>query len=151
MTVAFFGHSAYTAGAGDEEKLLAILTEKIGDEPAELLFGGSGAFDSFALYCAKKYQQAHPNVKLVLVPPERIEVGHKDAKEHSVSVYDEVLYPKIKEKPARYAISYRNKWMVERSDLVIMYITHKSTVAHQAYRCAQRKKKPIFNIGKIEY
>ena len=137
MIIAFFGHSAYTARPYDEEKILAFLTEKIGDEPARLFFCGNGAFDSFALYCGKKYQQAHTNTRLVLVLPEMSEESHNVRRENYEGVYDEILRPEIKDKPARYVLSYRNKWMVEQSDYVVMYITHKSTVSHQAYRYAQ--------------
>ena len=60
--------------------------------------------------------------------------------------YDGILYPEIEEKPLRFAISYRNKWMVEQADYVICGIEHNWGGAFKAYQHAKQKKKYVFNI-----
>ena len=150
MIISFCGHSTYTANASDEEKIIAFLIEKIGDEPAELFLGGYGSFDSFALSCGKKYQKTHPNVKLVFITPYITEDYQKNHLERTKDLYDYSIYPEIEDKPLRFAISYRNRWMVERADYVVAYVNYDSGGAYQTYKHAKRKKKPIFNIGSPE-
>ncbi len=147
MTVTFCGHSQYTSSKEDEQKIISFLTEIIGDCHAELYLGGYGSFDKFARECGKKYQGTHPNTKLIFVTP-YITIDHqKDHLDNNKDLYDEILYPSLENKPLKYAISYRNKWMVEQADYVIAYITHAWGEAYQTYKHAQRKKKPLFNIS----
>ena len=150
MIITFCGHSNYIRSAEDEEKIIAFLTEKIGDEPAELFLGGYGSFDSFALSCGKKYQKTHPNVKLIFVTPYITEDYQKNHLEYCNKIYDGTVYPEIEEKPLRFAISYRNRWMVEMADYVVAYINRDCGGAYKTYKHAKRKKKPIFNIGSLE-
>ncbi len=56
MIITFCGHSDYIASAEDEQKILSILSEKIGDQNAELFLGGYGAFDAFAKKCGSSHR-----------------------------------------------------------------------------------------------
>ena len=64
--------------------------------------------------------------------------------------YDSILYPEIEDKPKRYAITYRNKYMVEKADYVVAYVSHDWGDAYTAYKHAKRKGKEIFNLAKFE-
>ena len=150
MIVTFCGHSQYTATGEDEQKILSLLTEIIGDHHAALYLGGYGSFDAFARQCGRKYKESHPNTKLIFVTPYITIDYQKNHLEYNKDFYDEILYPGLEDKPLRFAISYRNKWMVEQADYVIAYKTHERGGAYQTFKQAQRKKKPLFNIsGKI--
>ena len=46
----------------------------------------------------------------------------------------------------RYAISWRNRWMIERSDYVIAYITHNYGGAARYADEARRKGKTVINL-----
>lgn len=140
MIITFCGHSKYIESKEDEEKILSLLTELIGDEPAELYLGGYGAFDAFAQRCGRKYQKTHPKTKLVLIVPYITSQYQKD-------LYDEINYPSLEDKPLKFAISYRNKWMVDQADFVIAYISHDWGGAYQTYKYANRQRKPSFNIS----
>ena len=143
MTVTFCGHSQYVGTGEDEEKILTLLSHHIGNSPAELFLGGYGAFDDFARKCGRKYQKEHPNVKLIFVTPYINKECEKD-------LYDEIIYPPIEDKPPKFAISYRNKWMIERADLVIAYIDHAWGGAYQTYKHAKLQKKQIYNLSEKE-
>jgi len=147
MIVTFCGHSQYTESEEDEQKILSLLREIIGDHHAELYLGGYGSFDSFARRCGKKYQVTHPNTKLIFVTPYITTDYKRNHLDYNKDLYDEILYPSLEDKPLKFAISYRNKWMVEQSDYVIAYITHDWGGAYKTYIHAQRKKKPLFNIS----
>ncbi len=143
MIVAFCGHSYFLKTAEMENTLLSILQERVGDEPCDFYLGGYGSFDSFARECCKKYQQEHPTVRLVLILPYlNRPIPQKD-------LYDATVYPEIEAKPKRFAILYRNKWMVERASLVIAYINHTWGGAYTTYLHARRRKKAIINLGKL--
>ena len=147
MIVTFCGHSQYTPSTADEENIISLLEKLIGDRRAELYLGGYGSFDAFALKCGKKYQKNHPGTKLIFVTP-YISVSYgKNHLGYAADLYDEIVYPNLEDKPLRFAISYRNKWMVEQANYVIAYVTHDSGGAYQTYKHAKRKNKLIFNIS----
>lgn len=139
MVVTFCGHSQYTESVEDEQKILSLLTELVGDSHAELYLGGYGSFDAFARKCGRKYQETHPNTELVLVTPYIKTDYPKDR-------YDDILYPELESVPPKFAISRRNQWMAEHADYIIAYINHDWGGAHQMYQHAKRKRKPLFNL-----
>ena len=147
MIITFCGHSQYTESGEDEQKILALLSEFIGDQHAEFYLGGYGAFDAFARKCCKKYQETHKNTKLILVTPYITLDYQKNHLNANKDLYDEILYPNLEDKPLRFAISYRNKWTVEQADCVIAYITHAWGGAYSTYKHAKKKKKTLFNIS----
>ncbi len=63
--------------------------------------------------------------------------------------YDSVVYPGIEDKPPKFAITYRNRYMIDKADLVIAYINHEWGGAYKTYSYAKRKGKRIINLGKI--
>jgi len=151
MIVAFCGHAQFTATAEYEQKILAFLEEKVGDRVAEMYLGGYGGFDSFAYACCKKYRETHPNTALVLVTPylERLE-RKKDDWQRQDKEYNYVLYPEIENRPKRYAILYRNRYMIEKADYVVAYVSHRWGGAYTTYMYAKQKGKPVFNLAESE-
>ena len=49
----------------------------------------------------------------------------------------------------RYAISKRNQWMVDKSDLVIAHVDHDWGGAAKTLEYAIRKKKSYINLGEL--
>ena len=144
MIITFCGHSTFFKSTEIEEQLLSILQSQVGDTSCEFYLGGYGAFDGFAREICRKFQKEHPQTKLVYVTP------YLDIDKFTLDLYDESVYPPIEDKPRKFAISYRNKWMVENADLVIAYINHSSGGAYTTYQHAKRKKKQIINLGKLD-
>ncbi len=146
MTVTFCGHANFLSTKELEEKMMNTLEEKLGNEPTEFLLGGYGNFDSFAYRCCKEYQRTHPKTKVIFVTPYITESYQRNHLEYKKNFYDQIIYPEIEKAPPRFAISYRNKWMVEQADLVIAFVEHSYGGAYQTYQYAQRKKKEIINL-----
>ena len=48
MIVTFCGHAHFSKSEDYEQKILAFLEKKVGDQPADMYLGGYGGFDSFA-------------------------------------------------------------------------------------------------------
>lgn len=149
MIITFCGHSQFRRTAEYENKVQVFLEEKVGNQPADMYLGGYGEFDSFAYDCCKKYQENHPHVSLVFVTPYLTAEYQRNHLEDLKMRYDAILYPEIEDKPLRFAITYRNKYMVERADYVIAYIDHDWGGAYTAYKHAIRKNKSIFNLGSM--
>ena len=151
MIITFCGHSQYTETGEDEQKIISLLTEIIGDRNAELYLGGYGSFDNFALKCGKIYQKTHPNTRLIFVTPYITINYQKNHLNYHKELYDDIIYPSLEKVPLKFAISYRNKWMTEQADYVIAYIDHDFGGAYQTYKYAKRKKKPVFNLTGKEF
>ena len=64
----------------------------------------------------------------------------------SVFAYDGIVYPAIEDKPPKYAIVYRNRWMMREADYVVCAVERKFGGAYTAYRYALRLGKPIYNL-----
>lgn len=151
MIVTFCGHASFCERDEYEEQLLKLFEERIGDQRADFYLGGYGGFDGFAYDCCKIYQKTHPNVNLIFITPYMSLEYQKNHLTEAKKLYDDVVYPEIEKAPPQFAISYRNKWMVERADCVIAYITHDWGGAYQTYRHAKRKKKEIINLSGEEF
>ena len=150
MIVTFCGHAQFPKSKEYEQKILAFLEEKVGDEPADMYLGGYGEFDSFAYECCKKYKEAHPKISIVLVTP-YLDAGYqRNHLNYQETRYDFILYPEIENKPKRYAITYRNKYMIEKADYVVAYVTHDWGGAYATYKYAKRRGKEIFNLVAFE-
>ena len=149
MVVTFCGHGDFVSTSVLEIYLLSLLQLQIGNAPVELYLGGYGRFDSFALRCGRNFQNEHPCVSLVYVTPYIPAEGTGGRAAQAGSEYDEIIYPPLENVPPRYAIIHRNRYMVDRADLVIAYITRSRGGAYQTYQYAQRRGKSICNLAEI--
>lgn len=143
MIVTFCGHSQIA----DKETVRKRLT----DEIQELLragyrkfyLGGYGDFDNLAAVVLDELKDTFPDMERILILP------YLD-KRVDTSLYDGTLYPPLESVPKRFAISRRNKWMVEESDILIAYVHHDWGGAAKTLEHAIRKKIPIINIAVSE-
>ena len=150
MIITFCGHALFSKSEECEHELLSFLEKIVGDEPADMYLGGYGAFDIFSYECCKKYKKTHPNVSLIFVTPYVIMNNSEERLYFNGRKYDCILYPELEGRPLKYAISYRNRYMVDVADYVIAYIDHDWGGAYQTYKYAKRKKKPLLNLsGKV--
>ena len=61
----------------------------------------------------------------------------------------DTLFPEVLDScPPRFAIDRRNRWMVERSDIVVAWVEHTRGGAYKFLSLAQRKKLKIINLAK---
>jgi len=147
MIVTFCGHADFLKTEKYEQTMLNLLETVVGDRPAEMYLGGYGGFDDFAYDCCRKYKRTHPGISLVFVTPYLTEAYQKDHLKNQENRFDYILYPEIENKPKKFAIVYRNKYMVEKADVVIAYVMHDFGGAYATYTYAKRKGKEIFNLA----
>ena len=147
MIVTFFGHAHFIPTKEYEQKLFDLLERRVGDQAADMYLGGYGEFDDFAYTCCKRYQEKHPNTKLVFVTPYLSDTYLHNYSEMQGKTYDFILYPEIETIPKRYAITYRNRYMIEKADFVIAYVMHAYGGAYKAYEYAVKRKKEVLNLA----
>lgn len=145
MTVAFFGHSKYIEKETDEKKLLEFLKARVGSTPCEFFLGGYGSFDNFCCHITRKFKEEHEGAKRIFITPYNRD-EYLERRSAELWDFDEIIYPELENVPPKFAISRRNRWMVKRADLIIVYVNHKHGGAYQAYKYAMSLGKEIFNL-----
>ena len=145
MIIAFFGHSNFNNDEKFEKHLISLIDSITSDERIDFFLGNYGSFDSFAYKCCKKYKEKNKNASLIFVTP-YISEGYNSRLEYAKNMYDMIIYPEIESKPKRLAIYYRNRYMVERADVIICYINKHYGGAHEAIKYAKHLGKYIINI-----
>ncbi len=136
MIVTFCGHR----DVFDQEAVDAWLNETVEELIREgvdcFYLGGYGQFDMLAAAVVRKQKERHPQIRSVLVLP------YLD-RPFDASAYDETVYPPLENVTKRYAISRRNEYMIDQSDVVIAFVTHSFGGAYKTLCYAQRKQKRI--------
>lgn len=140
MTVTFFGHKDTPKNI--EPTLRTTLVDLIENHGAtEFYVGNNGNFDTMVRRQLENLSQTYPityNVVLAYLPVKKSEYD---------SFTNTLLPEGIETVPKRFAISYRNKWMVEQSDVVVTYVTHSFGGASQFKAMAERQGKTVIELG----
>ena len=147
MVITFCGHADFQKNEEYEKKVLEILEKEVAEKSAKFYLGGYGKFDEFAYSCCKAYKKKHINVSLVFVTPYITVEYQKNKLADEIERYDEIIYPAIENKPLRFAISYRNRYMIDCSDIVVAFVEREFGGAYKAYKYAQTKSKKIYNLA----
>ena len=140
MTVTFFGHKDTPKEI--ETTLRATLVDLIENHGAtEFYVGNNGNFDTMIRRQLENLSQTYPityNVVLAYLPTKKSEYDD----------YTNTILPEgIETSPKRFAISYRNKWMIQQSDVVVTYVTHSFGGAAQFKEMAERKEKLVIELS----
>ena len=148
-TVSFFGHREIENALEVERKLEAKITELIQTKQyIEFLVGREGEFDILAASVVKrvKKQMDYANCSLIWVLP-YMKAEFRDNEKNYLEYYDDV---EVCEQSAKAhfksAMQIRNRAMVDRSDLVICCIQHKSGGAYKTVQYAEKQDKNIFAL-----
>ena len=138
MTVAFCGHAQISQSEKIEKWLYDVAQKLIEQGATTFYLGGYGAFDSLAASVLREQKKRYSQIELVLVLA-YLNTGR------DTSGYDSTVYPPLETVPRRFAISHRNRWMVESADVVVAYVLHDWGGAATTLRCARQKKKQIIS------
>ena len=149
FTVSFFGHREIDNAVQVERNLEDKITELIRTkEYVEFLVGREGEFDILAASVVKrvKMQMDYGNCSLIWVLP-YMKAEFRDNEKNYLEYYDDV---EVCEQSAKAhfksAMQIRNRAMVDRSDLVICCIQHKSGGAYKTVKKAKKQDKNIFAL-----
>lgn len=135
----FCGHRECAQDARVDLKLRLVVEKLINAGASEFLFGGYGMFDSMAARAVLRAKKEHPAVSSTLVlayPTQRFDAA----------LYDQTLYPPLEHIPPRFAVIARNRYMVERSDLVVAYVLYSWGGAAKTLEYAKRCGKELIML-----
>ena len=144
--ISFIGHREIYGHFRLEEKLNDIIKEYLRThEFIEFYVGRNGDFDIYAASVIKKMQSDFGNHKfsLNLVLPYPV----KDI-EYYEKYYDEVHIPIGSNTHPKSAITKRNQWMIDNSDLLIAYVEpDRKGGALTTLKYAEKKGVKIINLA----
>ena len=137
QTVTFFGHRDTPKEI--ESALRLTLIDLIENKNATVFYvGNHGNFDAMVRRQLEDLSKTYPikySVVLAYMP------GKNDIPdEHSI------LPEGIETVPRRFAINYRNKWMLNKSDIVVTYVTRNFGGASQFKSKAKKQNKFIIEV-----
>ena len=105
--------------------------------------GQQGAFDGTVRSVLKELVSVYPHIRYAVVlerlPPKRDEFDTRDYSDTMLPEGIETVHP-------RFAISWRNKWMIKQSDYVVTYITHSWGGAAQFAEMSERQNRTVINL-----
>ena len=103
--------------------------------------GNKGAFDRMARSVLRELTAVYPQIHYAVVLERMPEQRERED-------YGDTLLPEgIESVPPRFAIAWRNKWMLRRSEYVVTYVTHSFGGAAQFKQMAVRQKKTVIDIA----
>lgn len=140
MTVTFFGHKDTPIEI--EPTLRTTLIDLIENHNAAVFYvGNNGNFDTMVRRKLETLSQTYPitySVVLAYLPTKKSEYND----------YTNTIYPEgIETVPKRFAISYRNKWMIQQADTVVSYVIRTYGGAAQFKAMAERYRMPVIELS----
>ncbi len=149
-TVSFFGHREVERALEIESRLDQLLHYLITQKQyIEFLVGRDGEFDLLAASAIRRAvkQYGYGNTSLILVLP-YMKAEYRDNEQSYISYYDEVeICSESSDAHYKSAIQVRNRCMVDRSDLVVCCIQHKSGGAYKTMQYAKKQGKQVRNLA----
>ena len=143
MTCAFFGHKE------SPDSIKPLLEEEIrklieNEGYEEFLVGNQGRFDAMVYSTLKRLQSEYPAIRFYVV------LAYMPGRntEYTTIDYTDTIFPEgLETVPRRFAISRRNKWIVDNSNAVICYVSHTWGGAYQAVILAEKRNLSIINLA----
>lgn len=137
----FFGHRECSCDVN--LKLRTVLEKLIKDGVGMFYVGNQGSFDKIVRNVLFDLKKEFPHIKyyvvLAYVPKEN---------EKDIDFSESLIPDGIEEVFPKFAISWRNRWMIKQSDYVVAYVTHPGGGASKFMELAIKQNKRVINIGK---
>lgn len=142
MVCCFLGHKEVPERVRDE--LYKTISSLVEEGVLSFLVGNQGGFDNMVLSVLRNLKTIYPEIDYQIVL-----AYMPQNKDLSYSYYSwETCYPEgLELVPPRFAISHRNRWMIQKSDIVICFVTHTWGGAAQFVELAYKKRKRVINLA----
>ena len=146
FTVSLFGHREIDDLRRLDEclapRIKALLREKT---YVSFLIGRKGEFDQYAASVIKRIQKEvgkENNDMILVLPYPAADMAYYE------KYYDGVLVPEpLSGVHPKSAIARSNRWMIEQSDLVIVYVKREVGGAYAAMKYAEKLGKRVINLS----
>lgn len=139
MTCTFFGHRDCPEM---RPYLRTVLADLISNHQVDtFLVGNNGQFDGQVRAVLRQLSQEYPQIRYAVVLS-RVP-GQKAAGED----YKDTMLPEgLEEIHPKFAIDWRNRWMLGQADYVVTYIRHNWGGAWKYASLARKQNKYIYNM-----
>ena len=136
----FFGHRECPDSI--KPQLKEVLIDLIINHNVDIFYvGNQGRFDAIVRSVLRELKKEYPQIDYAVV------LAYMPGKQNEYDDYSDTILPEgIESVHPRYAISWRNNWMLRQSDYVVTYITHSWGGAAQFVEKAKREKKTVINL-----
>ena len=139
MIVSFFGHrDAPDSIRTDLKKAIEILI--MNKDAKEFLLGNQGNFDRMVLDVIKEIKKEYPFIRYSVV------LAYMPDKAHPCEKEETILPEGIETVPKKYAILWRNKWMIQNSHAVVCYVNRSWGGAAKAVDYAKKQHRKIVHL-----
>lgn len=138
-TCTFFGHRDIAENI--EPLLREVLIELIEKKGVyNFLVGNEGAFDKTVQSELRRLKNTYGHIDFLVV------LAYLPCGETK----NETLYPEgLESVPKKFAIDYRNRWLIEKSNCVVSYVNRNYGGAAKFSQLAEKKGLKVINIAKI--
>ncbi len=136
----FFGHRDCSDEI--ETVLYGCIEKLICENNVDVFYvGNQGNFDAIVLNALKRLKQKYTHIKCYVV------LAYLPSEKTSFDFVSETIYPQgIENIPPRFAICFRNKWMVKKSDFVVGYVRYSVGGAYKSFELARKQNKNVINL-----
>ena len=136
----FFGHRNCPDGL--KHRLRAVIIDLITNRGIDMFYvGRQGGFDRLVRSVLREITQEYPQMRYAVV------MAYMPSESSAPNDASDTMLPEgIELVPPRYAISWRNNWMLQQSDLVVAYVAHSWGGAAQYVQKATRAGKTVINL-----
>ena len=140
----FFGH--HECPDSIKIKLREVLIDLIINHDVDMFYvGNQGRFDAIVRGVLRELKKEYPQINYAVV------LAYMPRKQTEYDDYSDTMLPEgVESVHPRYAISWRNNWMLRQSDYVVTYITHSWGGAVQFVAKAKRSHKVVIEISDID-
>ena len=140
LACCFFGHKDTPENVKSE--LYATIEELITQYGVGVFYvGNQGAFDAYVRAALRQLQKRYPHIHYAVV------LAYMPGQQTEYEDHSDTMLPEgIEEVHPRYAIDWRNRWMLRQSQYVICYIHHHWGGAAKYVQTAQRQGKTVINL-----
>ena len=130
-----------------EDKVYMAITDAA-EQGCEIFYTGAmGEFDRLYSSAVRKAKKVYPNIKLLCVKPYFTNDINTD-KDYYSALYDDILIPdELASIHPKAAIKARNRWMIDNSNIVLIYTVRNYGGAYEAKKYAERKNKTMVDIS----
>ena len=139
-TCTFFGHKDIPESIKND--LCAAIEKLIVEHSVETFYvGNQGAFDFYTRAALRQLSVKYPHIRYAVILA-YMPIEKSEYEDHS----DTMLPEGVEAVHPRYAIDWRNRWMLRESQYVICYIHHHWGGAAKYVQMAQRQGKTVINL-----
>ncbi len=139
-----FGHRNVFENLSDK---LDDAIESAVQQGCEIFYTGAmGDFDSLFSSAVRKAKKTFPYIKLICVKPYFTNDINTN-RDFYTALYDDIIIPdELAGIHYKAAIKARNRWMIDNSDIVIVYTIRNYGGAYEALKYAKRNRRTVFTI-----